>query len=481
MAYIGKGLKSIETANISVDTMTGNGSTTTMDVSLGSKTSISVNDISVFISGVCQRPGTDYTLSGSTITFTTAPENGWKVVALSKGDTWTNEIMDGSVINESIKDGAVTDAKITELGANKLTGALPALDGSALTGIVTYIKSANDPAIDTNPSSGLGTVWVNQVSGNIFLCTDTTTDANVWTNVGPGSGNIEPYSYGGTNYGFQTGGFIAGTHNGIWRFSLTSDGNTTDWADMVPAYYGQVGTHSDTHGYTLGGNGNVNTIEKFPFASQTNASDIADLTEGKTKGASHSTGTHGFLSGGQHASQSNVIEKHSLSADDNATDVGDLTAARAAAAGASSSTHGFTMSGSQGGGVTMMNTIDKFAFASTNNATDVSDTLSGLDGGAGQTSKTHGYVSGGHNGSSYINTIQKVAFNSNNNATDVGDLYVTRGYATGVSGTTHGYTVGGHDGGYRNEIDKFTFAADNNATDVGDIIQGRYNGAGVED
>ena len=30
-------------------------------------------------------------------------------------------------------------------------------------------------------------------------------------------------------------------------------------------------------------------------------------------------------------------------------------------------------------------------------------------------------------------------------------------------------------------IDKFTFAADNNVTDVGDIIQGRYNGAGVED
>ena len=77
--------------------------------------------------------------------------------------------------------------------------------------------------------------------------------------------------------------------------------------------------------------------------------------------------------------------------------------------------------------------------------------------------------------------MYKVAFNSNNNATDVGDLYVTRGYATGVSGTTHGYTVGGHDGGYKNEIDKFTFAADNNATDVGDIIQGRYNGAGVED
>ena len=155
MAYLGKGLKSISTANITVDKMTGNGSTTTMGISLGNQISGSVNDINVYISGVQQRPGTDYTLSGSTITFTTAPANGWPVVAISKGDSIKDDVIDSSVTSESIKDGAVTDAKITSVTASKLTGALPALDGSALTGIVTYTKSASNPTISTNPAGGL--------------------------------------------------------------------------------------------------------------------------------------------------------------------------------------------------------------------------------------------------------------------------------------------------------------------------------------
>ena len=480
MAYIGKINKSTSTlATQTMDSMTGDGTTTTLSLT---STPANVNDVSIYTDGVMQEPGVDYTLDGNTVTFTTAVPLNCYVCACQtqNGDIGTPAA--DSVTTAKLTDGMFTDSHIPSLSASKLTGALPTIDGSALTGVGSgFMENASDPATDTNPANGLGAVWVNTTTGSIYICTDATADANVWTNVGGGSGDVVPYSFQGTNYGFQAGGFIAGTHNGLWRFSLTSDGNTTDRADMSPAYYGQVGTHSDTHGYTLGGNGNANTIEKFPFASQTNASDIADLTEGRNKGASHSTSTHGYMSGGQHNSQSGVIDKHSLSADDNATDVGDLTAPRSAPAGASSSTHGYTMSGSQGGGTTMMNTIDKFTFASDNNATDIADTLSGMDGGAGTSSTTHGYVSGGHNGSSYIDTIQKTTFNSDSNSTDVANLTVARGYVAGVSSTTHGYTIGGHNGNYNNEIDKFTFAADNNATDVGDIIQGRYNGAGVED
>ena len=47
MAYLGKGLKSISTANITVDKMTGNGSTTTMGISLGNQIGGSVNDLSL--------------------------------------------------------------------------------------------------------------------------------------------------------------------------------------------------------------------------------------------------------------------------------------------------------------------------------------------------------------------------------------------------------------------------------------------------
>ena len=50
--------------------------------------------------------------------------------------------------------------------------------------------SASDPATDTNAT--LGTQWANSTSGEYFVCTDATTDENVWTNVGEGTGDIEP-------------------------------------------------------------------------------------------------------------------------------------------------------------------------------------------------------------------------------------------------------------------------------------------------
>ena len=51
---------------------TGDGSTTTYNVSSGAD----VENVLVFINGVYQRPTTDYTVSGSTLTFDTAPTSG---------------------------------------------------------------------------------------------------------------------------------------------------------------------------------------------------------------------------------------------------------------------------------------------------------------------------------------------------------------------------------------------------------------------
>ena len=44
---------------------------------------------------------------------------------------------DGSITTAKLADSAVTDAKITGMASSKLTGAMPAIDGSALTGINT--------------------------------------------------------------------------------------------------------------------------------------------------------------------------------------------------------------------------------------------------------------------------------------------------------------------------------------------------------
>ena len=39
---------------------------------------------------------------------------------------------------------------LNSIAGSKLTGAMPAIDGSALTGISGFMKNASDPATDTN-------------------------------------------------------------------------------------------------------------------------------------------------------------------------------------------------------------------------------------------------------------------------------------------------------------------------------------------
>ena len=95
--------------------------------------------------------------------------------------------------------------------ANKLlaydgSGNLPVVDGSQLTNVSTVTSSASDPVVSTNPSGGVGTEWHNTTSGEVYICTDATAGANVWTNVGAGSGDVVPWTYQGSNYGYDAGG-----------------------------------------------------------------------------------------------------------------------------------------------------------------------------------------------------------------------------------------------------------------------------------
>ncbi len=204
MAYLGAGLdavnETLSTINMVCDTMTGNGVLTTKV--LGSPTAPgSVNNVSVYYDGVAQTPTTDYTLSGSTITFTTAPENNVNVVILSYADEFSKTISDNTVYTDVIEDSAITNNKILGISASKLTGALPALDGSALTGIVTLdpvlINETSNPTVSSMlaTGNGVGTIWVNSTTGAMFICTDATVGANIWLNVGEGSGSLVPIQY----------------------------------------------------------------------------------------------------------------------------------------------------------------------------------------------------------------------------------------------------------------------------------------------
>jgi hypothetical protein len=141
-------------------------------------------------------------------------------ITISGSGITSANIADGTIASADLASGAVDDAHIVGLTSSKLsgnlpalnassltnipaaniTGTLPAISGANLTGIAATVAaltdatvSASDPAADTNPSA-IGHLWVNKTSGECYVATNVTTDDNVWTNIGSGTGNINDVS-----------------------------------------------------------------------------------------------------------------------------------------------------------------------------------------------------------------------------------------------------------------------------------------------
>ena len=359
------------------------------------------------------------------------------------------------------------------------SGNIPAVDGSQVSGLSEFTTSTSDPAIDTNPSGGVGTLWYNKTDGEMYVCTDATAGQNVWTNVGAGSGNIVPYSFQGSNYGYVYGGTYP-TSADIQRFSFTSDGAGTDVGDQSVQRQSYAASSSATHGYCHGGAINTNVIDKFQFTVGGTMTDVGNLTVGRSYTSGMSSNGYGWSAGG--AGPSNVIERYSHTSDGNASDWADLFAGRAAASnGCNSLTHGYLAGGLN------TNTIQKYPFASQSTGTDVGDMIATFNQSGATSSTTHGYIIGG-NQAPTSNVIQKFTFASDANATDVGDIFSDN--AKGIfqpgtaSSTTHGYRAGGDDvagGTAVNVIDKHSFTTDGNATDVGNLAHVQnYMGQGSQ-
>lgn len=122
-------------------TFTGDASTTNFTLSQSSTT----NAVFVRISGVMQRNGTDFTVSGTTLAFTTAPpalSNNIVVQFFTVGSIQT--IADDAVATAKIADSAVSTAKIAD---NAIT--LAKLAGGTDGNIISFDASGDPVAIAT--------------------------------------------------------------------------------------------------------------------------------------------------------------------------------------------------------------------------------------------------------------------------------------------------------------------------------------------
>jgi hypothetical protein len=232
-------------ANMIVDTMTGDNSDTTLTLSVAP---VSVNNVQVYFDGVYQNKA-NYSISGTTLTFSTAPATGVAVEAITHTQTTINEpaantvtssklsgdlttpgnldvtgtaTMDGLTVEKSGAIGATIN-RTTSSGATvavQVVGSTVGTLGSDTGGngrfdISSVAGGASGNAVQISRSGGTPTAIFDS-SGNVLVGT---TDPNV--HVGTASGAVI------TSAGF---GFFAVSENApIYANRLTNDGAIIDF------------------------------------------------------------------------------------------------------------------------------------------------------------------------------------------------------------------------------------------------------------
>jgi len=377
-------------------------------------------------------------------------------------------------------DTGTTAGKVVKLDGN---AKLPAVSGAALTGVAGATKNASDPTVSTNPSGGVGTEWHNTTSGEVFVCTDATAGGNVWKNVGDQSGDIAPYSYGGSDSGHILNG------HGIDKVSFASDGNATEHGNMATGMnstgrQGCSGLSSLTHAYACGGYGpgqyspnTSDTIERYLFSAGGTMVDVGNMILHMRDYATSNNATHGFVQGGYRAANDpsgpavvgyDHIQQLQFAATNNMTDVANLTSILGRPVGHTDAgnDYAYTSGGNSG---SQQTTIQRHSMTSVSDSVSVGN-LRQATPGTGTSSATHGFGAGQYQGGNSTE-IQKFAFSSSTTTSDHGDIPSYNFQGTGFSSTDYGYIACGgiSPSETSNIIWKYSFASSGNSTDVGDM------------
>ena len=183
MAYIGR--QNLGGAYRQLDDISsgfdGSDTTHTMQVNSQNVTVGDVNQIILSLGGVIQKPGTDFTISGSTLTYTTAPASGLSFFAIILGSDNGGTVTptDGSVTNDKISSALTTIAGLTSAGA--------AGTATSIAGIPFYKNDTG--SVYTHDVSGTdSTANYNTAFGIDALDAITTGDNNTVVGSGAGGG-----------------------------------------------------------------------------------------------------------------------------------------------------------------------------------------------------------------------------------------------------------------------------------------------------
>ena len=134
MPYIGT---DINYGNLAKQTGTGDGADTTPIAAL-TYTVPSSESILVFLDGVCQVPTTDFTATGTTLTFTTAPASGVAILVMFLGR---------SLDIGTPADNTVSNAKMTANSVDSDQYVDGSIDGEHLTAVMNPSLTSTGKAL----------------------------------------------------------------------------------------------------------------------------------------------------------------------------------------------------------------------------------------------------------------------------------------------------------------------------------------------
>ena len=114
-------------SNLNIDSMTGDGSDVTLTLTINP---VNENNTQVFIDGVYQSKS-NYSISGTTLTFSTAPPNGSAVEVMTMTQTDINVPVDGTITSAKLSGDLVTP------GALDVTGTVTADRAAVYSGVLS--------------------------------------------------------------------------------------------------------------------------------------------------------------------------------------------------------------------------------------------------------------------------------------------------------------------------------------------------------
>ena len=157
--------------------------------------------------------------------------------------------------------------------------------------------STSAPTITTNPSTGVGTLWLDKTLAELYVCTDATSNVNTWKNIGDGTGAIEFSSSGGTKV--TTGGYVYHTFTSSGNFVFS--GSKSAQALIIAG--GGGGGGQAANGGGGGGAGGLVYASSINLTSQTyavtvGAGGVAGGTSGGNGGNSSFPGETVAVGGG---------------------------------------------------------------------------------------------------------------------------------------------------------------------------------------